>query len=390
MSIVKNGTKVVMVSALAGALGGCGISDLINDLKDEVPTAEDFVPGQAEYPGGGQAPQPQQGVTDARATIDTSGGVVATAGGAVDIPAGALAEGVEVSVSEVVPTQIQARLPRVLRPVGPALAFTPHGQTFQMPVTLTLFHGGVDPFNLVVVRLDDENDTSWERVEEAAFGFGAAYVTSTHFSIYGVLECDAFEDPSGYCGDLVSGALDLGDVPEEDLGDFAAPGGFGGMDASGEPGDDNGGPIGGRDPGDGEPAAGCKLVEVCDEFVYCAYAEPTWEGEDLPPPGDEECIGEATETMCWEMCEGGVPPPDGGSIPPPPEELDDTCRVELVEDAECPFVVTCAEGSADPDPGEEMPPPETTFCPDPTEPPPGCVTEQALNECGFTFRCDEK
>jgi hypothetical protein len=284
---------------------------------------------------------------------------LSTEAGAVEIPAGALPDGVEITVAEVDESQIVAPLPLVLRAVAPAVAFTPHGTTFSMPVTLSLFHQGGSG-NLVVLRLDDESDTDWERVD-ATFASGVAYVTSTHFSIYNVSECDPLNDPDGFCSGLASGDFEIDDIPEEDFEEFDAPSDFGSSGSSGNGGDlggDRGGTGGSMvEPGDDE----CE--EVCETFMRCAaeVGEPT-DGEGSV----SECSLEEEE-VCWDPCG------DGSKCEPPPFPLPTGCRYEDL--GACTWNVVC----------DAVPLPSDCddFVPN------GCWQEWADNACGFVILCDQ-
>jgi alpha-tubulin suppressor-like RCC1 family protein len=71
------------------------------------------------------------------ATVGPAGGTVRAAGGAqVVVPAGALSVPVPVVVAAI--TAPTAMPPATLTRVGPLFSFTPHGQTFAVPVTITV------------------------------------------------------------------------------------------------------------------------------------------------------------------------------------------------------------------------------------------------------------
>jgi hypothetical protein len=128
--------------------------------------------------GSGDSSETQAGANATR--VDASGGSVSGGGAKVEIPAGALATGTDIGVAAVDLSALAA-LPAVISAAGSAIAFTPHGTTFQTPVTLTLPHDGSGD---VVLRLDDEADTTWEVVSSAVFAGSEAKVTTSTFSIY--------------------------------------------------------------------------------------------------------------------------------------------------------------------------------------------------------------
>jgi len=104
--------------------------------------------------------------------------VALPAGGSVTIPAGALSNDVLIGVREV--TELPP-LPAGHVQSGTALAFTPHGLTFAVPVTLRVPYTGNASR---VVRLDDLQDRSWEFVDNGVFSGGVITLSATHFSVY--------------------------------------------------------------------------------------------------------------------------------------------------------------------------------------------------------------
>jgi hypothetical protein len=155
------------------------------------------------------APGPQDGgpgdagdhaLARASATVGGAGGEVALADGAlVAVPAGALAADVDIAVAEVGDTSIAAA-PQATTVAGAAVAFTPHGQTFTVPVTIEVPYDAASS-DLALLRLDDEADETWELVAGAGFAGGRASITTTHFSIYRVVtRADA--DERGHCLDV--------------------------------------------------------------------------------------------------------------------------------------------------------------------------------------------
>jgi len=101
-------------------------------------------------------------------------------GASVDIPAGALTTDVDVRLDVVTPDK--SVLPDDTTLAGAALAFTPHGTTFAKAVTITLNHDGTATN---VLRLDDEDDTTWEVVADAVIKESTVELSVTGFSIYG-------------------------------------------------------------------------------------------------------------------------------------------------------------------------------------------------------------
>lgn len=112
-------------------------------------------------------------------TVGPEGGEVSLpAGGSLSIPAGALDEDVTILLSEV--TDLPP-LPAGHVQSGSAIAFTPHGLTFNAPVTLRVPYTG----NATrVLRLDNGSDRTWDFVDNGVFDNGIVTVSTTHFSIY--------------------------------------------------------------------------------------------------------------------------------------------------------------------------------------------------------------
>lgn len=112
-------------------------------------------------------------------TIGPGGGTVDSSNGSVTIPAGALSADVEIGVAESAtpPTP----LPGEYAAASPIYAFTPHGTTFAMPVTLSLaFSGSAD----TVLVLDGPADTTWDVVATPVIAGSTATVMTSSFSFY--------------------------------------------------------------------------------------------------------------------------------------------------------------------------------------------------------------
>jgi hypothetical protein len=232
---------------------------------------------------------PKAGVIQATRTLSGAGSVIAESA-AIAVPAGALRAATDLTVAAIAEESIAADLSSVLTPVSPATAFTPHGTTFEAPVTLSLFYDAPAGAALVVLRLDDEQDTTWERVP-AIFKDGVAFFETTHFSIYSVRGCDPAEDTTGICKGVAEGTTDLEDLSAAAVEDaaVAADAGVGlpedeatprdaAMDAevAPEPSKDGGttAPVtwdaGAADAGPDAGEIGCDWTERCKEEVRCA------------------------------------------------------------------------------------------------------------------------
>jgi hypothetical protein len=134
-------------------------------------------PSGGGEPGGGDA-----GNGPVVVGIGPAGGEVSTDGVSVLVPAGALSTQVEIGVAEVA---APVDVPASYVAASPVYEFTPHGQTFSSPVTLTLGYTGSAN---TVLRLDDDQDTTWEPVAPATFDNGTATVETSTFSYYVVTQ----------------------------------------------------------------------------------------------------------------------------------------------------------------------------------------------------------
>lgn len=116
-------------------------------------------------------------------TIGAAGGDATSPSGAlVRIPGGALSGDTVVTVT-IVDASTLAAPPAGTELVGKPHAFTPHGLQFSAPVAIVLPSTETSG---TVLRLDDERDTTWERVENVSFDGQAATFRTSHFSIYAV------------------------------------------------------------------------------------------------------------------------------------------------------------------------------------------------------------
>lgn len=230
---------------LSGALGALVMQGLVAACGPSEPTrrglegdaGENGDGDQQSDDGTGDAPEaiktPAYGVQEASKTLQKDGGQVVTESGAVAVPKGALDGEVTVKISQVDESKVTAKQPAMLKAVSPATAFEPHKQNFKSKVALTVFYEASSDQDLIVLRIDDEKDASWERVE-AKFHKGAATIATTHFSIYTVSQCDPANDPEGFCQALISGSADINGLSPELYKPFIPPMNFG--DGKPEPG----------------------------------------------------------------------------------------------------------------------------------------------------------
>jgi alpha-tubulin suppressor-like RCC1 family protein len=123
------------------------------------------------------------------ATVGPAGGTVSAPGGAqVVVPAGALSAQVPVAVTAI--SAPSTMPPATLTRVGPLFAFTPHGQTFAVPVTITVpFDPSLVPAGGTVRLYKTANGAAgpWEEVTGAS-----ARGTTISAAVTGFSEVGAF------------------------------------------------------------------------------------------------------------------------------------------------------------------------------------------------------
>ena len=132
--------------------------------------------------GGGEAPTSPSPPPATANVIGAAGGTVAGPGGAkVDIPAGALATDVTLQIEQT--TAGAPALPTDLTATGPMFAFTPHGTTFALPVTMTMpFDPAGVPAGATPQFYKTNAQNEWEQVANATFGANAVVAEITSFS----------------------------------------------------------------------------------------------------------------------------------------------------------------------------------------------------------------
>jgi uncharacterized delta-60 repeat protein len=138
--------------------------------------------------GGGGGGDEDQGAAGSQPTqpvpsgIGTAGGTVLGPNGSkVEIPRNALAVVTQIAVDQ---TAANAPpLPAGLTPIGQMFAFTPHGTTFAVPVTVTMpFDPASVPAGVTPALFKTNAQNQWERVVNATFGASSVSGQVTSFS----------------------------------------------------------------------------------------------------------------------------------------------------------------------------------------------------------------
>jgi hypothetical protein len=310
MSLGGRFQLAVAGACLLSVASGCDLSGLTKNIEKNI---NDKI---ADFKNA--IPQGAAGVDHASANLGNSGGQVVAQNGAVNVPEGALTGDTQVSVAQVQPQALMAPLSGLLKAVAPPMAFTPHGTTFAMPVTLSLFFTQPATQDMAVVRLDNEQDTSWELVMDTKLDGQAAYVSTTHFSIYGVVSCIGTNaEQTALCGKLASGEASL-----DDLTELVPPGETGAFDGVGQTmgGDTN--PPGGdeKPPPDMPPDThvDCSLVPQCTQLLQSCNQHPQ----------DQLCAHVPECKQLLVQCHAVPPPPAGADagVPSACDQVAQACR----------------------------------------------------------------
>jgi uncharacterized delta-60 repeat protein len=142
--------------------------------------------------GGGDGDQSNSaGTQPPQSGIGAAGGTVNGPNGSkVEIPSGALAAVTQIAVDQ---TSANAPpLPAGLTPIGQMFAFTPHGTTFALPVTITMpFDAGAVPAGATPALFKTNAQNQWVQVAGADFGASSVSAEVSSFS-FGQVVIDGF------------------------------------------------------------------------------------------------------------------------------------------------------------------------------------------------------
>ncbi len=214
--------------------------------------------------------------TKAEGTLGAEGGTLVLdnddVSATITVPEGALESETAVAI-EVLSESRVVKAPGEGTLVTVPVALLPHGQTFKKPVTVEFTVDGDLTGDIVVVRLDDEDDTSWEIVEATVTG-NTVSVTVNRFSVYSVMnttctEADPDADEDGVC--------DKADPCPNDANDDSD--GDGVCDSQDDCPEDN--------PNDTDGDGACDSEDECpldnpddsNENSYCDSEEPSITGK---------------------------------------------------------------------------------------------------------------
>ena len=132
--------------------------------------------------GGGGGDSGSGGTQQTGTVVGAAGGTVVGPNGAkVVIPAGALATDTTINIAQI--TTSTAVLPAGFSVSGQTFAFTPHGTTFAVPVTMTLpFNPASVPAGTAPQFYKTNAQFQWEQITNAIFGADTASAQVTSFS----------------------------------------------------------------------------------------------------------------------------------------------------------------------------------------------------------------
>lgn len=131
------------------------------------------------------------------ATIGGDGGIIDYEDDVIIvIPQNDLGEDVDIEISNAENETTDATLSSEYNISSNIYALTPHGLSFNLPVTISLDYG-TDSSNISFIRLDDELDTTWDVVEGGSFSNGIGTLEINGFSIYAIVEGPESEEENG-------------------------------------------------------------------------------------------------------------------------------------------------------------------------------------------------
>ncbi len=183
-----------------------GCTDSLADNYDEGANVND---GSCEYVG--------------ESTVGEDGGIIydAYSGTSLQIPAGALTENVTINIANVTSQTSNISLSEGYGIVVDSYSFEPHGQIFNIPVTINMQYPsywnslGGDPLpddisfpEIFFIKLEDELDDSWELLA-GNFLEGIGTISIDSFSIFSIAVNESQEDVEG-CTDSLADNYDEG------------------------------------------------------------------------------------------------------------------------------------------------------------------------------------
>jgi hypothetical protein len=146
------------------------------------------------------------GSTASQAIGQSGGTITLESGASVQIPAGAVSKGVDVAIELVDDAAAQgwAALPDgVASADATSVVLTPHGTTFEKPVTVTM-PSTLTGTEVILLQLDDEASTEWKPAGPITVGAGEISFDVMHFSVYSAVNVAAGSCPCWSGADLVS------------------------------------------------------------------------------------------------------------------------------------------------------------------------------------------
>ncbi len=161
--------------------------------------------GTAEVAAGPEVQQ-EDGGGPATATVGSAGGTVEGEGVTVEIPAGVLAEDVEIGVERVedlAAAGFAAPPDWVEGGATAGVALTPHGKTFSSPVTVSIPWAGAET-DVVLLFLEDEQDDTWESFGPITVANGVVTFETDHFSVWSVQAVAAGTCPCWNTADILA------------------------------------------------------------------------------------------------------------------------------------------------------------------------------------------
>jgi len=235
------------VRPLLRALPALALTLLLPHCKGDEGPGPDGMGGLGGMGGGGTGGFGGAPPIEITRTLGQDGGELRTESAILSVPSGALDRNTELRVTNLQAQEVEV-LPQTsggVKLIGFPSKFTPHGLSFDQPVDVSLKYPPPEDeaTPVVAMKLENDQDTTWEFVPDGKFESGTASFKIDSFSIYA-----CFEDPENVAEMLYA--------PEGGGTGGAGSGGETAAGGSSAGGSSAGGSGGGTAGGGGAPSGG--------------------------------------------------------------------------------------------------------------------------------------
>jgi len=180
---LRNFNCLIVVAIFGLTVNVCGCQEdpePAGDDDDVAPADDDDDDGTPDDDDDDGTPDDDDDATVETVTVGSDGGTITVEDVTITIPPGALTSSVDFQASLVDTGTLPALPDGAGWAYSNALVLTPHGQSFDVPVVITLPQTAQ-----MVLQLDDETDDSWEQVLTLYLGEQDTTAFVTSFSIFG-------------------------------------------------------------------------------------------------------------------------------------------------------------------------------------------------------------